>query len=421
LFAWTPQETQVVLRLGSVSPAPVNIVAPVITGSGLVGQTLLTSNGTWLYVPSSYTHQWKRDGVDIAGETGTTYLLVSGDVGKNITCVTTATNSTGSTPATSNSIGPIASAGALSSTNAVQTNPAGTAPFTFSVIMGSDIYPGFYLDIERSNASTVNGSGNYTTTTLVLSHQITEQDRTDSYVTTASLSADTYTQPASGTTFYEHYRWRREDGTVGPWTQLTDSINASTATLTPSTGSSKSSFLTVTNSNLTFTGTGGVGAYQGDRATAATSGTTIQFEVTIGTVVGSSWFLIGLDDGTSNLNSGFPGPGYTNSAGIAIRMHPDEVKVFWNNQANSLQFQTTAGMVATGDVYTFRFDLTNHTLDVWRTRSGSTTKIGAQCTGLPTLSAYYLFVAPLVQQSGTVNFGGQTFSKALDNGYAIYG
>jgi hypothetical protein len=179
------------IALGSVSPAPVNIVAPVITGSGLVGQTLLTSNGTWLYVPSSYTHQWKRDGVDIAGETGTTYLLVSGDVGKNITCVTTATNSTGSTPATSNSIGPIASAGALSSTNAVQTNPAGTAPFTFSVIMGSDIYPGFYLDIERSNASTVNGSGNYTTTTLVLSHQITEQDRTDSYVTTASLSADT--------------------------------------------------------------------------------------------------------------------------------------------------------------------------------------------------------------------------------------
>ena len=50
--------------------APLNTVAPVISGTASVGQTLtVTSDGTWTNTPTSYTYQWRRAGVAITGET----------------------------------------------------------------------------------------------------------------------------------------------------------------------------------------------------------------------------------------------------------------------------------------------------------------------------------------------------------------
>jgi hypothetical protein len=58
-----------------------------------------------------FTRQWRRDGVNIAGATGTTYVLQAADVGHVITCRVTATNSVDTASAVSNATASVASAG----------------------------------------------------------------------------------------------------------------------------------------------------------------------------------------------------------------------------------------------------------------------------------------------------------------------
>jgi len=90
-------------RTSGPSSAPVNTVAPVISGSTTLGSVLTTTNGTWTNSPTSYTYQWKRGATNIGTNTNT-YTLVAADSAAAITCVVTATNLVGSTPATSNTI-----------------------------------------------------------------------------------------------------------------------------------------------------------------------------------------------------------------------------------------------------------------------------------------------------------------------------
>ena len=87
---------------------PVNTVAPVISGTAVVGQTLSTTNGTWSNSPASFSYQWKRGATNI-GTNSSTYTLVQADAGNtsNITCVVTATNTAGSANASSNQIAQI--------------------------------------------------------------------------------------------------------------------------------------------------------------------------------------------------------------------------------------------------------------------------------------------------------------------------
>ena len=88
--------------------APVNTVAPVVSGTAVVGQVLTTTDGTWSNSPTSFSYQWKRGATNI-GTNSSTYTLVSADAGNtsNITCVVTATNAVGSANATSNQIAQI--------------------------------------------------------------------------------------------------------------------------------------------------------------------------------------------------------------------------------------------------------------------------------------------------------------------------
>jgi hypothetical protein len=85
--------------------SPVNIVTPVVSGIGIVGQTLSSTIGTWVgSVPISYSYQWKRNGSPILGANSSSYLLVTADGGTNITCAVTATNTKGSSSSNSNTI-----------------------------------------------------------------------------------------------------------------------------------------------------------------------------------------------------------------------------------------------------------------------------------------------------------------------------
>jgi hypothetical protein len=89
----------------AIDNIPVNSVAPVISGTTTVGQTLSCTNGTWSYTPTGYSYQWKREGVSIGGATSSTYVLAVADASTSITCAVTASNPQGtSTPATSNAL-----------------------------------------------------------------------------------------------------------------------------------------------------------------------------------------------------------------------------------------------------------------------------------------------------------------------------
>ena len=83
--------------------APVNSTLPNVTGVAIVGDILTTDDGTWTGSPTSYAYQWKRGATNI-GTNANTYTLVNADAGQSITCVVTATNGGGSTPATSNAV-----------------------------------------------------------------------------------------------------------------------------------------------------------------------------------------------------------------------------------------------------------------------------------------------------------------------------
>ena len=89
---------------GSYGAAPVNTVAPVVSGTATVGQTLTTTNGTWTGAPApTFTYQWQRSAVNISGATSSTYVLVAADYANTIRCVVKATNAVAPSGVTANS------------------------------------------------------------------------------------------------------------------------------------------------------------------------------------------------------------------------------------------------------------------------------------------------------------------------------
>lgn len=80
--------------VGSDGNVPVNTVAPVISGTALVGNTLTTTNGTWTSDTGVilFEYQWTRDNVDIVGATNNTYTLVFADRVRTIRCKVRATD-----------------------------------------------------------------------------------------------------------------------------------------------------------------------------------------------------------------------------------------------------------------------------------------------------------------------------------------
>jgi TP901-1 family phage major tail protein len=102
----------------TVTIGPYNTVAPAVTGTPTVGQTLTTTNGTWAGDATiTLARQWQAGNVadpndpswaNISGATNLTYVLVSGQLAKYVRCRVTATNSVGSTIAYSNVVGPVA-------------------------------------------------------------------------------------------------------------------------------------------------------------------------------------------------------------------------------------------------------------------------------------------------------------------------
>ncbi len=120
----------------SYGSLPVNTVAPAVTGTATVGQTLTTTDGTWTGAPApTFTYQWQRSGNNISGATSSTYVLVSADAGNTVRCVVTATNPLGAVGANSNATSAVAATvpgaptiGTATATGTTTATVAFTAP-----------------------------------------------------------------------------------------------------------------------------------------------------------------------------------------------------------------------------------------------------------------------------------------------------
>ena len=82
-------------RLRRFAAVPRFTTIPSISGTAQSGQTLTGADGV-LANASVTSRQWRRDGVAIAGATGTTYALQAADVGHAITFAVTVTSTVNS-------------------------------------------------------------------------------------------------------------------------------------------------------------------------------------------------------------------------------------------------------------------------------------------------------------------------------------
>ncbi len=95
----------------STSTPPANTTAPVISGTPIIGSTLLCAPGLWTGQPvPTFSYQWLRSGAPIAGANASSYTVQSADAGGGITCAVTAKNGKGE-------------AGARSAAVAIPANP----------------------------------------------------------------------------------------------------------------------------------------------------------------------------------------------------------------------------------------------------------------------------------------------------------
>jgi len=130
------------------STAPSSATPPSISGSGIVGQTLIASPGTWAgTTPMTYVYQWQQcDSTGgncslVAGATSASYVIGSALAGLTVRVTVTASNSVGS-------------ASAFSAATAVAaTSPSGTPTFASQTAYLNTPKPDLSKAIVVSSAS----------------------------------------------------------------------------------------------------------------------------------------------------------------------------------------------------------------------------------------------------------------------------
>jgi hypothetical protein len=116
--ATSSHETTTTATTTSSTAAPTNTSPPIITGNAQEGQVLTADPGNWTGSPTSYAYQWLRCDAagancgSIAGATSQQYTVTTPDVGHRLRVNVQATNSGGSTTATSGPTDVVTAAGA---------------------------------------------------------------------------------------------------------------------------------------------------------------------------------------------------------------------------------------------------------------------------------------------------------------------
>jgi hypothetical protein len=140
---------------------PVNTAIPTVSGTAQEGQTLTANAGTWSNSPTSYTYQWKRDGVAISGSINSTRILTTADIGAAMTVTVTATNEGGSASATSTGTSAVIAATVAVPTNTLAPVVSGSTAIgsTLSTTNGTwSDSPSSYAYQWRRNGANIDGA-----------------------------------------------------------------------------------------------------------------------------------------------------------------------------------------------------------------------------------------------------------------------
>jgi hypothetical protein len=192
--------------IAAAKAKPVNHTAPKIFGAARVGQVLSGDRGDWSNV-NGYTYAWLRcnangNGCDaISGATGTQYTLTASDDGHRIRFRVTATNSDGSTVATTAATAVVLAAGKPANTAApaISGTPQEGATLTGSNGTWTNaptkfVYAWLRCDNKGGSCATINGA---TKNTYVVTSG--DVNATIRFRVTASNSAGNETAQSSPT------------------------------------------------------------------------------------------------------------------------------------------------------------------------------------------------------------------------------
>jgi thermitase len=133
-------------QVAAAPVAPTNSVAPTVSGTPRVNDTLAAAKGTWSGTPTpSYSYQWQSSTTgtsgwtDVSGAASVTYTALSPDLGKYLRVRVTATNSGGSLAAYSPATGQVAAALVSAPANSVLPTLSGnpTVGDTLNVSTGT--------------------------------------------------------------------------------------------------------------------------------------------------------------------------------------------------------------------------------------------------------------------------------------------
>ena len=209
----------ITVQIESAIP-PVNTVAPVVSGTATVGQTLSTTNGTWTGTPTiTFTYQWQRNSSNISLATSSTYTLVNADAGNPIRCVVTGTNSVSNSSANSNATANVAAIapgaptiGSATATGATTATVAFTAPAsnggaTITTYTATSSPGGITATLSQAGSGTINvtgltGSTSYTFTVTATNSAGTSSPSASSNSITTNAAAPTVIGQSYGGGYY---------------------------------------------------------------------------------------------------------------------------------------------------------------------------------------------------------------------------
>ena len=193
--------------LPTLTLPPVNLGAPAISGTAQAGQTLSSSNGTWLDSAATYAYQWEdcdslgNNCSNSGGATSSGYTLGAGDVGHTIRVVVTASNSAGSASSTSSQTevvaappAPTVTAAPVVTGSSVQGQTLSTTNGTWSGSPSSYAYKWQDCNSSGSGCANISGatSGTYTLKAADVGHTVRS-------VVTASNAGGSASKPSAVT------------------------------------------------------------------------------------------------------------------------------------------------------------------------------------------------------------------------------
>ena len=422
--------------------APVNTVAPVVSGTATVGQTLSTTDGTWTGTPApTFTYQWQRSSSNIGGATSSTYVLVAADYANTIRCVVTATNSAAAVSANSNSTASVAGNAPV---NTVAPSVTGTATFgqTLSTTDGTWTgvpTPTFTYQWQRSSSNI----GGATSSTYVL--VAADVGNTVRCVVTATNAVAAVSANSNSTATVA--ATVPDAPTIGTATATSSSTATVVYTAPANTGGSVITSYTATSSPSGITGTLSQAGSGTITVSGLTGNTSYTFTVTATNAAGTSAASAASNSITTPLAIGqaFGGGFYAGQIGVSgvathnlvigPRSTAQSFNLFWKNSntttvgadSNINGPQNTADMVADGNstVYPaahFCNDLSTGGETDWYmparnelevcyynlkpTTASNSTSSGTNTNAVPSRGSNYTAGTPAQTSAAAFQFGG---------------